>query len=274
MKISIVLRSRNDIEFAEHTLKALHSQKCEFQKILCFDNSSTDGTHKILENFGVEIIDVPEGTYVPGKILNSAVAKTSADIYVFNNLDAIPQNENWLDNLISPILKGDADITYARQIPRKDAHLWVCSDYNHAFPESRASSAGFFSMASSAVSAKVFEKIHFDESLNFSEDVMLVKTAREQNFKIVYSNKAVVEHSHNYDKQSIIRRFTGEGVADKKICKGKFTLLDAIRRALVDIYRDIVFAFKTGSKIAEIPHSFSVRFLQKISYYKGRKIGK
>ena len=47
-----------------------------------------------------------------------------------------------------------------------------------------------------------------------------------KNFKIVYANKAVVEHSHNYDKQSIIRRFTGEGVADKKICKDKFTLLN------------------------------------------------
>ena len=273
MKITIVLRSRNDIEFAKHTLKALHSQKCEFQKMYCFDNSSTDGTHETLEKFGVEIVDVAEGTYIPGKILNLAVAKTNADIYVFNNLDAIPQNENWLENLIAPILKGTSDITYARQIPRKNAHLWVCSDYNHAFPESKPSSAEFFSMASSAVSAKVFEKIHFDESLNFSEDVMLVKTAREQNFKIVYANKAVVEHSHNYDKQSIIRRFIGEGVADKKICKDKFTLLNAIRRALVDICRDIMFAFKTG-KIAEIPHSFNVRFLQKISYYKGRKIDK
>lgn len=273
MKIAIMVRSRNDIAFAQRTLEALHSQKYEFQKIFCFDNSSTDGTHKILENFGVEIVDIAEGVYVPGKVLNLAVAKTNADIYVFNNLDAIPQNETWLENLISPILKGEADITYARQIPRKDAHLWVRSDYNHAFPKDKPSSAEFFSMASSAVSAKVFEKIHFDESLNFSEDVMLVKTAREQNFKIVYSNKAVVEHSHNYDKQSIIRRFTGEGVADKKIYKNKFTLLDAIRRALVDILRDTLFAFKTG-KIVEIPHSFSVRFSQKMSYYKGRKVGK
>ena len=273
MKIAIVVRSRNDIAFAQHTLEALRSQRCEFQTIFCFDNSSTDGTRKMLEKFGVEIVDVAEGAYVPGKILNLAVAKTNADIYVFNNLDAIPQNENWLENLISPILKGEADIAYARQIPRKDAHLWVCSDYNHAFPEDNPSSAGFFSMASSAVSAKVFDKIHFDESLNFSEDVMLVKTASEQNFKIIYANKSVVEHSHNYDKQSIIRRFTGEGVADRKICKGKFTLLDAIRRALVDIFRDVLFAFKTG-KIAEIPNSFSVRFLQKMSYYKGRRVGK
>ena len=273
MKIAIAVRSRNDIEFAEHTLKALYLQKCEFQKIYCFDNSSTDGTRETLEKFGVEIVDVAEGSYVPGKILNLAVAKTDADIYVFNNLDAIPQNENWLENLIAPILKGDADITYARQIPRKNAHLWVCSDYNHAFPKSKPSSAEFFSMASSAVSAKVFEKIHFDESLNFSEDVMLVKTAREQNFKIAYVNKAIVEHSHNYDNQSIIRRFTGEGVADKKICRNKFTLLHAIRRALVDISRDILFALKTG-KITEIPHSCTVRFLQKISYYKGRKVSK
>lgn len=273
MRIAIILRSRNDIAFAQHTLEALYAQKYNFQKIYCFDNSSTDGTHKILENFGIEIIDIPEGSYIPGKILNLAVAKTKADIYVFNNLDAIPQNETWLENLIDPIIKKKADITYARQIPRKDAFLWVCSDYNHAFPVNNPSSEDFFSMASSAVSSKVFEKINFDESLNFSEDLMLVKTARELNFKINYTHNAIVEHSHNYDKQSIIRRFKGEGIADRKINKNKFTFIDAIRRVLVDFCRDVLLAFKIG-KIAEIPNSLNIRFLQKMSYYKGRKEGK
>ena len=269
-RIAIIVRSRNDIAFAEHTLSAIRSQSVADFSVHAFDNASTDGTRKVLENYNIEIIDIPEGAYVPGKTLNLAVSKVQADIYVFNNLDAVPQNSNWLKNLIAPVLNGDADISYARQTARKDALLWVRSDYAHAFPNGDAVSPEFFSMASSCVSAKVFEKINFDESLKFSEDVMLVKTARENNFKIVYVPSAVAEHSHNYDSKSIVRRFTGEGVADSKIYGGKFTLLDAFRRIVSDSIRDIFVALKSG-KIAQIPSAIKARYLQKMSYYKGRK---
>lgn len=271
MKIAVIVRSRNDIAFASKTLEALRGQTFSDFKIFSFDNASTDGTHKMLEDFGnIEIVDVPEGSYVPGKILNLAVQKVKADIYVFNNLDAIPQNKHWLENLIAPILQRKADIAYARQLPRKDALLWVKSDYAHAFPLDIAVSDTFFSMASSAVSSHVFESINFDDTLNFSEDVMLVKTARENGFKVVYVPTAEVEHSHNYDSASIIRRFKGEGVADRKIVGGKFSRVDMIRRILVDFLRDVKFAFKTGH-LLEIPACLYARYLQKKSYYLGRK---
>ena len=271
MKIAVIVRSRNDIAYAKQTLSALQGQTFSDFKIFAFDNSSTDGTRQVYENAGnIEIIDIPEGAYIPGKILNMAVSHTKADVYVFNNLDAIPQNSRWLENLIAPILQGKADITYARQLPRPDAKLWVKCDYANAFPAEKSVSDIFFSMASSAVSAKVFNSINFDDTLNFSEDVMFVKTARENNYKVAYVPTAEVEHSHNYNKESLIRRFKGEGVADRKILGAGFTRVDMLRRIVVDVLRDVKFAFKTG-KFIEIPSCLYVRCLQKKAYYLGRK---
>ena len=271
MNVAVIVRSRNDIAFTKQTLDALLAQSFTDFKIIAFDNSSTDGTRQIYEKYkNIEVVDIPEGAYIPGKILNLAVALVKADIYVFNNLDAIPQNEHWLETLISPILSGRADVCYARQIARKDAKLWVKSDYLHAFPKDKSSSNNFFSMASSAVSAEVFESINFDDSLNFSEDIMFAKTARENNFKVIYVPEAEVEHSHNYNIEFLIRRFKGEGKADRKILGNGFSYIDMLRRTMVDFIRDVKFAFKTG-RIFEIPSCLYVRYLQKRSYYLGRK---
>ncbi|MBQ6533957.1 MAG: glycosyltransferase family 2 protein [Opitutales bacterium] len=269
---TIIIRSRNDAKFARRTLEAIRSQSFQNFKIICFDNASTDGTADILREFGAEIINVPAGAYVPGKILNMGVDAAKSDIVVFNNLDAVPQNDVWLENLIKPILSGEAQIAYARQTARKDAYLWVARDYLNAFPDGEPCSEEFFSMASSAASAEVFKKLRFDESLKYSEDVMFAKTARKLGFKTAYASGAVAEHSHNYTAEEIARRFKGEGAADREILGGKFGAFKAIKRALSDILKDALFAVKTGG-ICGIPRAIVARIIQKKSYFLGRKVG-
>lgn len=271
--IAIVMRSHNDAEFARRTLGALESQSLQNFKIICFDNASTDATRDILREFGAEIIDVAQGAYIPGKVLNMGVRAAQSDIIVFNNLDCVPQNPQWLENLIQPILSGAAHIAYARQVPRKDAFLWVERDYLNAFPEGAPISAEFFSMASSAASAEVFWRIKFDESLAFSEDVMFAKAAREAGFKTAYASASVAEHSHNYGLKALARRFRGEGAADSRIFGGSFSIFKAARRVLGDIAKDAVFAVKKG-KISQLPRAAAARFVQKKSYYLGRRDGK
>lgn len=273
MRISIAIRCRNDGVFIEQTLNAIGRQTAKFDKILLFDNASTDGTKDILKRYpSVKIFDIADGEYVPGKVLNTAVSKCDSDIIVFNNADAVPQNEHWLAELVSPIM-GGATAAYARQIPRKNAKLWVRRDYSRAFPENGNGNAAFFSMASSAVRTDVFNKISFDENLAFSEDVMFAKQIRESGLKVAYSPSAIVEHSHNYGAESISRRFYGEGKADALIFSGKkYPPQKALRRFLADCLRDFLFAADTG-RLSEFPEAVVARFLQKKFYFLGRKDG-
>ena len=62
MKVSLIIRSRNDIAFAKQTLDALHTQSFTDFKIIAFDNSSTDGTRQIYDEYkNIEVVVIPKG---------------------------------------------------------------------------------------------------------------------------------------------------------------------------------------------------------------------
>lgn len=102
-KVSIAMRTRNDAPFVEKTIKAILSQSFSDFELLAFDNASTDGTREILEKFPqIKIFDIPEGKYIPGKVLNFAASKCEGEVVVFNNADAVVENRDWLKNLTAP----------------------------------------------------------------------------------------------------------------------------------------------------------------------------
>ena len=92
-KVSIVIRSHNDVEFISDTLKELLAQDFQDFEIISCDDASTDGTAEIIASFPQVIrLERPEGRYVPGKTLNRAIPQCHGDIIVFNNADAVPKH--------------------------------------------------------------------------------------------------------------------------------------------------------------------------------------
>lgn len=269
-KISIVMRSRNDAEFAERTINAILSQTEQDFELLSFDNASTDGTAEIIAKYPqIKKFKVPEGAYVPGRVLNAAVAECEGGIIVFNNADAIPQNNDWLAEITRAIAGGECGACYARQICRPNANAWVSADYARAFGDT-AQNADFFSMASSAAAADILKKYPFDADIKYSEDVFWAKNLREHGIRVCYAPNAVVEHSHNYDANGIAKRFAGEGAADAQIYgtpQSFFKMLKGILGALV---RDFVFCIR-NKKITQFIECARARFIQKTSYYKARR---
>jgi rhamnosyltransferase len=102
-KLSIIMRSMNDIQYIEQTLEMIKKQSFKDYELLSVDCSSTDGTYEIIQSFNPDITyQIKPSEYIPGKILNDAIKKCNGEIIVFNNSDCIPQNEFWLENLIKP----------------------------------------------------------------------------------------------------------------------------------------------------------------------------
>lgn len=267
--LSIVIRSRNDAKLIGEVLKAIYAQTVKDFEILVLDNSSSDDTLNILSKFpDIKVFNIKEGEYVPGKVLNMAVKNCEGEIVVFNNSDSIPQNKYWLENLIKPILEGDAVACYARQSPRKDADWWVKFDYSRAF-SNKEFNTYFFSMASSAAKLSVLKKYPFDEDIKYSEDVFWAKKLRDLGLKVLYVPNAVAEHSHNYSIPEIKKRFTGEGIADAHIYKTKFPALKMLKGIPFAIIRDFIHLVKI-KKISKIFDSVKIRFTQKYSYFIAR----
>ena len=269
-KVSIAIRSRNDIPFIERVINAVLSQTFQDFEILSFDNASTDGTKGVLAKYpNIKLFSIPEGKYIPGQVLNLAMEKSQGEIVVFNNSDSIPQNRFWLESLIEPLLTQKAQASYAKQVSRPDALPWVQLDYQRAFGE-KEFSKNFFSMVSSAATKNILKQFHFSSTITYSEDILWSKHLRDNGISIVYCPKAIVEHSHNYTLAQAKKRFFGEGYADGEIWGIQQNYPTYIKGIIGAIARDFSYLVKTN-QINKFPASLRYRFVQKTAYHEGIK---
>ena len=164
--VTIVMRSRNDIQYITDTFEAIFKQTFKDFEILNFDSDSDDGTWEIIQKYNPDKAWRGKADeYVPGKVLNKAVKKAEGEIIVFNNSDCIPADDEWLERLIKPLLAPDADkisAVFANQLARKNAFVLVKKDNERAFGDGSISAKwdNFFSLASSAVSRKNYLSAH------------------------------------------------------------------------------------------------------------------
>ncbi len=274
-KVSIIMRSMNDIGFIEQTLKMVFSQEFTDFELLNVDSGSTDGTYDIVKKYNPgNSYQIPPGSYVPGKVLNEAIAKTKGEIIVFNNSDCIPQDNQWLGNLVKPLLEESEVIaTYGNQLPRPDANPLIVKDNVRAFGDGKIAATWFhfFSLATSAIRRKTILEFPFDPELQYSEDVDWSYRMKKKGLVIKYVPDAVVEHSHNYTLPQVKKRFYNEGYAEGRIYgTSPGFLWNFLKPLMVEICRDLLYLSKKG-KLPCIPGGLVYRFLQRYSAYKGRR---
>jgi rhamnosyltransferase len=268
------MRSMNDIDIIETTIKSILKQSFKDFEILNVDSGSTDGTFEIVKKYNPDnSYQIKAEDYVPGKVLNNAIKKCRGDIIVFNNSDCIPLNDNWLEALIKPLMsEGGVVASFGNQVPRKNARPLVVKDNVRAFGDGKISSGWrhFFSLATSAARKSVLEQYPFNPDIQYSEDIEWSYRIKQMGLKIQYVPEAMVEHSHNYTLEEVKKRFFNEGLADGQIYKeGHDFFAMFAKPLLVEILRDSLYLLKRGAIFA-IPYGVIYRFIQKYSYYKGR----
>ena len=276
--VSILMRAHNDEALIGRTLKAVFAQKTDlkFEVVVC-DDASTDRTREVAARFPVRFFERPSGPYKPGRTLNALVRDAKGDIVVFNNSDAVPLDERWLDELVKPLLAGRRSVfAFANQLPRADAQALVRKDNERAFGDGKVQATWrfFFSLASSATWRQNLLEVPFDEDIQYSEDVAWAwrNSRREVDpVKIVYCPDARVEHSHNYTFKELAKRFRGEGAADRVIFGDKPSLLRELVGATHEILRDWVYLAVRPRGWLEIPVAPVRRLVQRVSHWSGMR---
>src|SRR5262249_15118433 len=143
----------NEMPYTAQTLAALAQQKKPSARILFIDCHSTDGSRETAARAGVELLDLPPESYIPGRVLNMGMERTRSEVVAFVNADAIPRTDDALNRLVRPLLSDpDAAAAYGRQVARPDADALTRSDYDRAFGSTALVTrfGPFFSMAASA----------------------------------------------------------------------------------------------------------------------------
>lgn len=246
----VVMRSRNDAWVVEATLQALQQQSLA-HRLLVMDNASSDGTREIVERYADKVVDVPEGQYVPGRILNQAMQLTDSDIVVFLNSDCTPQHADCLKEMVRPFEGPQVGAVYGRQQPRPECWPPYVRDTLQMYPDGAAPAwRAAFSMASSAVRRSAWQQVAFREDLSYSEDIDWSQRLRAAGHRVAYAAASRVMHSHNYTLKQWFRRQRGEGKAEAQMFS--FTAWEAsfLRYTLLPLaracWKDWVFCAEQG----------------------------
>jgi rhamnosyltransferase len=274
--VTIVMRSKNDMLYIAETFKMLLKQKFTDFEIQNIDSSSKDGTWEVIQKYNPgNSRQIKPEDYIPGKVLNEAVKRSAGKIIVFNNSDCIPQDENWLGNLIDPLLAGVAEKisgVFANQLPRQDALPLVRKDNIRAFGDGKISASWehFFSLASSAALRELLLEHPFREDLQYSEDIDWSWRLKKLGLQPFYVRNAIVEHSHNYTFSELKKRFYNEGIAEAQIYGSPAPFFRKfVFPCFMEILRDINYLTKS-QKLSYLPRALIYRFTQRFAAWKGR----
>ncbi len=279
-RVSIVMRSYNDIDTIGHTLDALARQTCQDFELWNHDSSSCDGTLELImqRNDSKRILINDPANYVPGKILNKAVAECHGDIIVFINSDATPESDDWLETLIAPLDDKRVGAVYGRQTARPDCRTLFHKDTERAFGDGRTSAGWthFFSMANSAATKEVLIEHPFSTDIQYSEDIEWSLRLKHAGLDIAYVADAAACHSHNYTLKQSFKRHFGEGKAEAAIFTNSeidFGFSRYVMAPLVaEIARDCFWSLKHVS-IDGLLHTVPLRVAQKLGRWNGMKAG-
>ncbi len=248
------MRAKNEIPYVSDAIELLKQQSWPSFDLFAIDSGSTDGTLKVLQDSSANLVQIKPSDYVPGKVLNDAIARTSHDIVVLLNADAIPQSNDWLKALISPIIANTADATYSKQIPRPNARFVVAYDYERAYDSTKMDS-GFFSAVACAFKHDLWQKIPFREK-GYAEDLAWAISCIETGARFNFQNQSVVEHSHNYTlKELWHKRYRQAVTFDEPSNIGKQVYL-----FFRELIRDLLHAI-AKFKLHTIPYNISYRFM-------------
>lgn len=168
----------------------------------------------------IKVWHVSKREFDHGRTRREAVKKSQTDIFVMMTQDAMPEDASVLERLIEPLKEKDVAVSYARQLPRKEAGPAERFTRQFNYPEeSRIKSERdipelgiktfFCSNVCAAYRRDIYEKQGgFVRRAIFNEDMIYAAGCIKAGYRIAYAADARVIHSHQYtNKEQFHRNF-------------------------------------------------------------------
>lgn len=231
MDVSIVIPTKNGGELFEQVLRKVFEQKTKYEyEVICVDSGSTDNTIDIIKKFSCKLYQISPEEFGHGKTRNYGASKGTGEFIVFITQDALPVDENWLENFIDAMkideevaggfgihkpypgcnVLDQRDITlHFKGFGDKNTIYYMDDPVRYQTEEGYRHFLAFFSDNNSCLRRSIWEK-HPYPDVDFSEDQIWAKRMIELGYKKVYCPTAAVYHSHNYPLKTYFKRYYDE----------------------------------------------------------------
>jgi rhamnosyltransferase len=272
--ISVVIRTYNEEKYLDELLTATFAQDCPSHdlEVVIVDSGSTDNTLEIAGRHGCRITHISQQEFSFGRSLNLGCEFARGDYLVFVSGHCIPGNDRWIDQLIQPLLTGEAAYTYGRQQGKDTTRFSERQHFDKAFPDySKVSQDGYFcNNANAAISRDTWATFRFDEQLTGLEDMRLAKQLTEEGMKVAYVADASVFHIHDESWRQVRTRYEREAYALHQIMPElHFTLRDFFRFFFSGVLADCAAALREKRLARELTGIFLFRLMHYWGTYRG-----
>ena len=215
MDISIITRTKNELDDLIALSKALKAQSVLPKEVIVVDNNSIDGSNLMAESLGFVTLSTNE--YFPGKALNLGINHAKGELVVLISCHCLPASKNWLEKLVLPfkISKSIAGV-YGRQLPTEKSTPLDFRDLTTVFRnESQIQKKDFyFHNANSAIRKEIWKQFPFSNTATNIEDRIWAKSIVSSGYEIYYASDAAVFHPHGINHNGDIVRAN----KIKKVC--------------------------------------------------------
>ena len=219
MKIDIICPLYKGSKYIESLNNSLLKQKrVEIDNIKYILTESNDNSIEILKKNKCQYQTIKPNEFSHSLVREKAAFESKADIIVFITQDIEIRDDDWLENLIKPIILNEAVACYSRQLTKYNNIEKYTRESNYPDKsiiktkndiDKYGLKTFFFSDAASAIKREVFVKLdgYDHKNLPINEDMYFAYKLIMNNYKIKYCADSVVYHSHNFTLKEIYKRY-------------------------------------------------------------------
>lgn len=224
MNVEIICPLYNAENYIKELDKSFKIQKnVDIKKISYILTKSKDNTELILKELDAQYSIIEPEDFSHSLSREQVAMKSKADILVFVTQDVEIKNDDWLENLIRPIIENEVEATFSRQLTKYNNLEKYTREKN--YPEKsyitsekdlkiKGLRTFFFSDASSAIKKEIFKELNgYDgKKLPTNEDMYIAYKIITNGYKIKYCSDSIVYHSHKFTLNQLYKRYYDTGL--------------------------------------------------------------
>lgn len=222
--ISVIIPTYNAGAKITEILSMLSNQSYLPDEILIVDSGSSDDTLQRCAAFPlVKVLMVEQSSFNHGATRDMAIRKSIGEFVIFLTQDAIPADEYFIANMLTPFSNATVALVYGRQLANADASPAekLTRQFNYPPQPCLRTSADipvlgikafFFSDAAAAYRRSAYLQLGgFEKNIKTNEDMFIAAKALHAGFGIYYAASAMVVHSHDFTLRQRYLRYRDQG---------------------------------------------------------------
>jgi rhamnosyltransferase len=262
--------------------RGLEAQGISKDQVLVIDSSSADNTCELVRAAGYRLMSIPSVSFRHGATRQMAAEHCEdAEFLVYLTQDAVAEDPNCMENLLSAFRDPLVGAAYGRQLPRKDsgpieyhARWFNYPDRSEVRDFASRKRLGirtaFFSNSFAAYRSTAFKKVGgFPRNTLIAEDISVAARMLMAGWKIAYQADAKVIHSHNFNLRQEFSRYFDIGVHHHRERKNMAYFGRAEGEGLSFVKSEFQFLWRERRQY--IPLAFLHNLNKLVSYHLGRK---